>query len=161
MGPDPKWHFPMIDDFDRKILGILQSNARTPQRDISDMVNLSPSAVNRRIAAMEQSGVITKVVALVDAAKVGRSITIIVEVALESERLDLLDAARKRFIACAEVSQVYYVTGDVDFVLVLNVADMADYERLTRQLFFAEGNVRHFRTLVVMDRSKTETAILL
>jgi Lrp/AsnC family transcriptional regulator, leucine-responsive regulatory protein len=149
----------MIDEFDRKILGILQKNARTPQRDISVAVNLSPSAVNRRIAAMEKAGIITNMVALVDPAKIGRPITIIVEVALESERLDLLDAARKRFTACAEVSQVYYVTGDVDFVLVLNVADMAEYEQLTRQLFFAEGNVRHFRTLVVMDRSKTATAI--
>jgi Lrp/AsnC family transcriptional regulator, leucine-responsive regulatory protein len=149
----------MLDGFDRKILAILQRDARTPQRDISEAVNLSPSAVNRRIASMEQEGIIKRQVALVDAGKLGRPITIIVEVALESERLDLLDSARKRFTDCPEVNEVYYVTGDVDFVLVLAVIDMAHYEQLTRQLFFAEGNVRHFRTLVVMDRSKFETAI--
>jgi DNA-binding Lrp family transcriptional regulator len=149
----------MPDGFDRRILAILQKDARTPQRAIAEAVNLSPSAVNRRIAAMEESGVIAGHVAIVDPAKLGRPITVIVEVTLESERLDLLDAARRRFVASPAISQVYYVTGEVDFVLVLAVADMAEYEALSRELFFAEGNVRRFRTLVVMDRAKVSTAV--
>jgi Lrp/AsnC family transcriptional regulator, leucine-responsive regulatory protein len=149
----------MLDDFDRNILAILQKNARTPQRLIADAVNLSSSAVNRRIAAMEEAGVITGWAAQVDPAKVGRPITIIVEVSVESERLDRLDAVRQRFVDCPAVSQVYYVTGEVDFVLVLTVLDMAEYEAMTRQLFFAEGNVSRFRTLVVMDRAKVTTAV--
>lgn len=149
----------MLDAFDRKILAIIQKDARTPQRAISEAVNLSPSAVNRRIAAMEKDGVITGQVALVDPARVGRPITIIAEVSLDDERLDMLDAVRRRFVECPAVGQVYYVTGDADFVLVLTVADMAEYEALTRQLFFAEGNVRRFRTLVVMDRAKVSLAV--
>jgi Lrp/AsnC family transcriptional regulator, leucine-responsive regulatory protein len=90
---------------------------------------------------------------------VGRPITVIVEVSVESERLDLLDAVRQRFVACSAVAQVYYVTGEVDFVLILTVADMSEYERLTRELFFAEGNVKRFRTLVVMDRAKATMAV--
>jgi DNA-binding Lrp family transcriptional regulator len=149
----------MLDAFDRRILAILQTDARTPQREIADAVALSSSAVNRRIAAMEESGIITRWAVAVDPAKVGRPITIIVEVSVESERLDHLDAVRRRFVDCPAVAQVYYVTGDVDFVLVLSVADMAEYEALTRQLFFAEGNVKRFRTLVVMDRAKTTMAV--
>ena len=144
----------MLDDFDLKILSIIQKDTKAPQRQISEAVNLSPSAVNRRIAAMELAGVITHHVAVVDPEKLGRPITIIVEVSVDSERLDHLDAVRRRFMECAAVSQVYYVTGEVDFVLILTVADMAEYERLTRQLFFAEGNIKRFRTLVVMDRAK-------
>jgi Lrp/AsnC family transcriptional regulator, leucine-responsive regulatory protein len=147
------------DSFDRKILAILQQDARTPQRAISEAVNLSPSAVNRRIAAMEEAGVIMAQVAVIDPAKVGRPITVIVEVSVESERLDLLDAVRQRFIACPAVAQVYYVTGEVDFVLILTVVDMSEYEQLTRELFFAEGNVKRFRTLVVMDRAKATMAV--
>jgi Lrp/AsnC family transcriptional regulator, leucine-responsive regulatory protein len=147
------------DSFDRKILAILQQDARTPQRAISEAVNLSPSAVNRRIAAMEEAGVIMAQVAVIDPAKVGRPITVIVEVSVESERLDLLDAVRQRLVACPAVAQVYYVTGEVDFVLILTVADMGEYERLTRELFFAEGNVKRFRTLVVMDRAKATMAV--
>ena len=148
-----------LDSFDRRILTLLQKDSRMPQRDIGDAVNLSASAVNRRIAAMEKAGIITANVAVVDAARVGRPITIIVEVAIENERLDLLDGIRRRFVACPAVQQVYYVTGESDFVLVLNVADMAEYERLTRELFFAESNVKSFRTMVAMDRSKVSLAV--
>jgi len=148
-----------LDSFDRKILTLLQRDSRTPQRDIGEAVHLSASAVNRRIAAMEAAGVITRNVAIVDAAKVGRPITIIVEVSVESERLDLLDAVKRRLVACPQVQQVYYVTGEVDFVVILNVADMAEYERLTRDLFFAEGNVKRFLTLVAMERSKVSLAV--
>jgi DNA-binding Lrp family transcriptional regulator len=148
-----------LDDFDRGILALLQTDNRTPQRDIAEAVNLSSSAVNRRIAALEEAGVIKANVAVVDPAKVGRPITIIAEVAVESERLDLLDRVRRRFERCPDVQQVYYVTGEVDFVLVMAVADMAEYERLTRELFFAEGNVKSFRTLVVMGRSKVSLAV--
>jgi Lrp/AsnC family transcriptional regulator, leucine-responsive regulatory protein len=147
------------DAFDRKILAILQRDAKTPQREISEAVNLSASAVNRRIAAMEEAGVIMAHVALIDPSKVGRPITVIVEVSVESERLDLLDAVRRRFIACPAVAQVYYVTGEMDFVLILTVVDMSEYEQLTRELFFAEGNVKRFRTLVVMDRAKATMAV--
>lgn len=148
-----------IDAFDRRILALLQKDSRTPQRDIGEAVHLSASAVNRRIAAMEASGVITGNVAVVDAARVGRPISIIVEVAVQNERLDLLDAVKRRFIACPAVQQVYYVTGESDFVLVIQVADMAEYERLTRELFFAESNVKSFRTMVAMERSKVSLAV--
>ncbi|HEY8382870.1 MAG TPA: Lrp/AsnC family transcriptional regulator [Microvirga sp.] len=144
----------VLDEFDRKILALLQADAAMPQRLIGEAVHLSPSAVNRRIAAMQEAGVILKQTAIVDPARVGRSITIIVEVTLENERLDLLDAVRRRLVACPAVNQVYYVTGDADFVAVMTVRDMSEYEHLTRQLFFTEGNVKRFRTMVVMDRAK-------
>ena len=148
-----------LDEFDRKILSLLQENNKLSQREISDVVHLSASAVNRRIAMMEETGVIQGNVALVDPAKVGRPITIIVEVSVESERLDRLDQVKARFTACRQVQQVYYVTGETDFVLVINVADMTEYEQLTRQLFFAGGNVKRFRTMVVMERAKASMRV--
>lgn len=149
----------ILDAFDRKILAILQADNRTPQRDIAGAVHLSPSAVNRRIAAMEAAGVISANVAVVDPAAVGRPITLIVEVAVETERLDRLDDVKQRLAGCPQVQQVYYVTGDVDFVAIMTVADMAEYVALTRELFFAEGNVKSFRTLVAMERAKASLAV--
>ena len=148
-----------LDSFDRQILALLQKDSRMPQRDIGEHVNLSASAVNRRIAAMEDAGVILRRVAVVDPAKVGKPITIIVAVSLENERLDLLDTVRRRFVACPAVQQVYYVTSEVDFVLVLNVADMSEYEALTRELFFSEAKIKSFRTMVAMDRSKVSLVV--
>jgi DNA-binding Lrp family transcriptional regulator len=62
---------------------------------------------------------------------------------------------KARFEACPQVQQCYYVTGDVDFILILCTRDMAEYTALTRTLFFAEGNVQSFRTFVAMERIKT------
>lgn len=148
-----------LDSFDQRILTLLQSNNRLSQRDIADAVNLSLSAVNRRIAALETGGVIVANVAVVDPSKIGRPITIIAEVTVESERLDLLDAVKRRLVECRQVQQVYYVTGETDFVVILTVRDMAEYVALTRELFFTEGNVKSFRTLVAMERSKVGLAV--
>ncbi|SDX70888.1 transcriptional regulator, AsnC family [Pseudomonas syringae] len=147
-----------LDSYDRKILNVLQVNNRISQRELAEEVNLSPSAVNRRISALEAAGVIQFNVSIVDPALVGRPITIIVEVKLENERLDLLDEIKKRFVSCPQVQQVYYVTGDFDFLLVMNVRDMGEYEQLTRELFFF-GNIKQFKTFVAMQNNKRTFAI--
>ena len=83
------------------------------------------------------------------------------EVTIENERLDLLDKMRKRFAECPQVQQCYYVTGEIDFVLILNVRDMDEYTSLTRELFFDGGNVKNFRTFVSMDRIKAGCEVII
>ncbi|MGH8786683.1 MAG: Lrp/AsnC family transcriptional regulator [Cupriavidus necator] len=148
-----------LDAYDKKLLQLLQTNNRLSQRELADAVNLSPSAVNRRNAALEADSVITGNIAVVDPARVGKPITVLVQVKLESERLDLLDEVKKRFVDCPQVQQVYYVTGEFDFLLVLAVADMTEYEQLTRELFFVSGNVKSFQTHVAMQRAKVSLAV--
>ena len=143
-----------LDEFDLKILRILQRDNATPQRTIGEAVNLSAPAVQRRIKRLEAEGVIAANVALVDPEKVGQAITIFVEIELISERSDLIDQTKRAFMAAAEVQQCYYVTGEADFILVIVVPTMSAYEALTRRLFFGNENIRKFRTFVAMDRVK-------
>ncbi|WP_425336251.1 Lrp/AsnC family transcriptional regulator [Sinorhizobium garamanticum] len=143
-----------LDAFDLAILKILQKDNATPQRTIGEAVNLSAPAVQRRIKRMEEAGVIAANCAIVDPAKVGQPITVFVEVEVISETAALIDAAKVEFSAAPEVQQCYYVTGEADFILVIVVATMADYEALTRRLFFGNHNVKKFRTFVAMDRVK-------
>ncbi|TPM45281.1 Lrp/AsnC family transcriptional regulator [Mesorhizobium sp. B2-2-4] len=143
-----------LDNFDLAILAVLQKDNTTPQRLIGEAVNLSAPAVQRRIKRMQQTGVIAANVAVIEPAAVGQPITIFVEVELESERTELIDAAKRQFLAAPEVQQCYYVTGEADFILAITVADMSAYEALTRRLFFDSNNVRKFRTFVAMDRVK-------
>jgi DNA-binding Lrp family transcriptional regulator len=148
-----------IDDFDRKILAILQRDNHTRQRDIADRVCLSAAAVHRRIRRMEDDGVIVANCAVVAPSRVGRPTTVVVEVSVESERMPLLDEIKKAFASAPEVQQCYYVTGEADFVLILTVANMAEYEALSRRLFFANENIRRFKTLVVMDSVKATLSV--
>ena len=143
-----------LDSFDWAILGILQRNNGTSQRAIGEAVNLSAPAVQRRIRRMEEDGVIRANVAVIEPGKVGRAITLIVDVELVSERTELIDAAKRSFAEAPEVQQCYFVTGQADFVLVMTVATMEDYEALARRLFHSNENVKRFRTLVTMDRVK-------
>jgi len=78
----------------------------------------------------------------------------VVEVRVESEKLRLLDGTRRRFRDHPDVQQCYYVTGEADFVLVVNVASMDHYDALTRELFHGDPNVTRFRSLVVMNKVK-------
>lgn len=147
------------DHFDLGILDILQRDNLTPQRVIGAAVNLSAPAVQRRIKKMQESGVITANVAVVNPPSIGQLITIVVEVQVESERIDLLDGTKISFAAAPEVQQCYYLTGDADFILVITVPTMSVYEVLTRRLFFENSNVKRFRTLVAMDCVKVGLSI--
>jgi len=143
-----------IDNFDLAILRELQRDNKTPQRLIAEAVGLSAPAVQRRIQKLEECGAIQANVAVIDPSKVGQPITLVVAVEMESEHGGILDAAKASFAAAPEIQQCYYVTGEIDFMLVVIVPSMADYEALTKRLFFANNNVKKFRTSVAMDRVK-------
>lgn len=143
-----------MDGFDARLLRFLQHDNRLTAEELSDKVGLSPSACQRRLNKLRRTGVIEREIAVVSPEAVGRQLTMVVEVTLERERPDIMDEFKRSMIATPEVMQCYYVTGDVDFILIVTARDMPHYERFTKQFFFANPNIRRFHTLVVMDRVK-------
>src|ERR1700750_1242016 len=93
-----------IDDVDRKILRVIQQDARRSSESIGTDIGLSASAVQRRIARLRDDGVITADVAIVDPKAVGRSLTMIVDIEVERERPELM-AVLKRWIAAEPAVQ--------------------------------------------------------
>ncbi|HEY0625047.1 Lrp/AsnC family transcriptional regulator [Sphingomonas sp.] len=150
-----------LDSFDRAILRILQRDNKTPQRRIGETVNLSAAAVQRRIAAMVDAGIIARNVAIVDVQAAQMTITSIVEVKMINEHQQTAAAARALFQATPEVQQCYYVTGGISFVLVIVAPDMPAYEALTRRLFNENEAVASFRSLIALDRVKTGSEIVI
>lgn len=148
-----------LDDFDMAILRILQADSTTPQREIGERVNLSAPTVQRRIKRMTRDGVITAQAAIIDPFAVGLALTILVEVELKTETGGKIDDIKRAFRTVPEIQQCYYVTGEVDFILVIVVGSMTEYEALTQRLFFDNDNVRKFRTFVCMDRTKSGMAL--
>lgn len=150
-----------LDDFDRKILAAVQNNNIQPLHEIAARVNLSVPAVARRLQRLRAERIILKDVSIVDPAAVGYLISLIVEVCVENELIENLDAVKARFLACPHILHCYYVTGEVDFILIMALRDMLEYERLTRELFFKGGNVKSFKTFVAMTRVKIQDELLL
>jgi Lrp/AsnC family transcriptional regulator, leucine-responsive regulatory protein len=143
-----------LDDYDKNLLRLVQSNNQLTAKELADQVNLSPSAVQRRLAKLREEKVIEADVSIVSSAVVGLGITCIVDVILhdgDSISLEKFKAVLKK---CPEVMQCYFVTGSYDFVLIVNTRDMQHYETFSKKWLMDNPNVKHFYTHVVMDKVK-------
>ncbi|MEH6444788.1 MAG: Lrp/AsnC family transcriptional regulator [Oceanospirillaceae bacterium] len=143
-----------LDNFDKKILNIMQQSNRTTTEQIAENIGLSAAAVQRRIKRLRAQKIISDDVSIISPKSVQRPMTLIVQVTLERERADLMDDFKKEMKNNELVQQCYYVTGSSDFILVITARDMEDYEAFTRSAFFDNSNIRNFQTNVVMDRVK-------
>lgn len=148
-----------LDPIDRQLLELVQADCRRPLDALGEAIGLSASAAQRRLRRLRRTGVVEAEVAVVAPASVGRALTLLVEVTVERERADLIDGFKRQMRAAPEVQQCYYVTGEADFLLVMTVRDMEEYEAFVRREFYDNGNVRRFRTGVVMDRVKVGLAV--
>ena len=148
-----------MDDFDLKILDILQMNCRATADAIAQQVALSPAAVHKRLRKLRRNGHISAEVAILDPVKFGYPMRVIVEVTLERESLHELDAFKAEMRSSPNVQQCYYTTGDADFILHLLVRDIAEYERFTHAHFFENKIIRRFQSNIVMDVVKVGQSV--
>ena len=150
----------MTDKFDLLILTELQQDARLPIPELAHRVGLSAPACYRRVRTLREAGLIEREVALVAPATMGWPITMLVLVTLERDHGRIVD----EMIACLkgepEVMDLWYVTGEQDFVLQVAARDMQSYEQFTRRVLHAREQVRSFKTLVVMGQHKRYGALL-
>lgn len=149
--------FPALDALDLAILARYQHDTRVPAQDIGAAVGLSMAAVQRRLKRMRETGVIEAEVARVAPEAVGYPITCIVSVDLDREAIADMDRFKDRVRRYPQVQQCYYVTGQVDFILIVLARDMADYEAFTRDALLGDPNVRSFTTHVALDRVRVGT----
>ncbi|TDL81190.1 Lrp/AsnC family transcriptional regulator [Palleronia sediminis] len=143
-----------LDSFDRRILRLVQHDARLTAQQLSAVVGLSPSACHRRLARLRESGAIHSEIAVIDPAAVGRAVSLIVMVTLEREQTDVISEFKRATLESVDISQCYYVTGSADFVMILTARSMEHYDVFVQNFLFANRNVRRFETHVVMDRVK-------
>lgn len=148
-----------LDKFDRRILAIVQRDARRSAEMIGADIGLSASAVQRRMARLREDGVIVAEVALIDPRAVDRRLTVITDLEVERERPELLASLRQWIAAEPTIQQAWYVTGDDDYVLVVTARDVDDYDALMQRLVAANANVKRFRTRVALDTVKRGLAV--
>ena len=123
-----------LDSFDIGILGALQEDASRSIGEIADQVNLSQNACWRRIKILEEAGVIRKRVALLDPELVGCGVTVFVSLKAGEHSEDWLESFAARAARMPEVVEFYRMTGDVDYLLKLQVADIKAYDEVYKSL---------------------------
>jgi DNA-binding Lrp family transcriptional regulator len=143
-----------LDKLDRRILAMLQKDARRSAELVGAEVGLSASAVQRRIARLREEGVIAAEVAVVDPKRVGRPLTLIVEIEVERERPELVASLKQWIAAEAMIQEAWYVTGAGDYVLIVVARDVDDFEALMQRLVAENANVRRYHTRVALGTIK-------
>ena len=143
-----------LDKIDRRILAVVQKDARRPAEMIGADVGLSASAVQRRMARMREEGIITAEVAVVDPMSVGHPLTMIVDVEVERERPELLASLKQWIAAQPFIQEAWYVTGAGDYVLIVIARDVDDFEAAMQRMIAENANVRRFHTRVALSTLK-------
>lgn len=122
-----------LDATDRRILSILQRKGRLSNAELSEQVNLSASACHRRVARLEAEGFIRDYVALLNPRKLGVPSTIFVEITLQGQADELLDAFEKSVARIPDVLECHLMAGSADYLLKVVAEDTEDFARIHRQ----------------------------
>lgn len=143
-----------LDLFDRKILALLQQDCQQKAELIAEKVGLSPSAVQRRIKRLRADRVIAAEVAILDRRAVGRLMTFIVGLEIERDNYPALAHFRRWVGQQAEIQQAYYVTGQVDLILVIIAEDVQAFDAVAARIMENNPQIRRMTTNVMLDLLK-------
>jgi DNA-binding Lrp family transcriptional regulator len=122
-----------LDQVDRRILAVLQKQGRISNSDLSETVNLSASACHRRVQRLESEGYIRNYVALLDARKLGVPTTVFVEITLQTQADEVLDAFEKAVARIPDVLECHLMAGTADYILKVVAENTDDFARIHRQ----------------------------
>ncbi|KXF76191.1 transcriptional regulator [Paramesorhizobium deserti] len=147
-----------LDELDRRILAELQRDGTLSVDALSERVHLSRNACWRRMKRLEEEGVITGRVALIDADRVGLGLSVFILVRTSNHDPDWLKRFREAVSSLPEVVGVYRMTGDLDYVLRARVADVKAYDRLYQRLI-ARIPLSDVSASFVMEEIKETTIV--
>ena len=142
-----------LDPTDLQLLDLLQRDAAMANQELAEKVGVSPPTALRRVRRLQDSGVIERRVALLSPSVIG-GLQALVEVQLDRQGIEHLDEFEALVLADAAVQQCWRVSPGPDFVLVLWLADMADYNAVATRLFTQHANVRNVKTFFATKRAK-------
>ena len=146
-----------LDDIDLKILSIIQDNARVPISKLAKQVGLSPPSVHERISKLEERGVIVEYVAVLDAKKLGKSLTAFIGITLDRtccKDEDVINTLKM----IPEVQEVHRIAGEEDLLLKMKTEDTSTLEKMLINEVTGIKGVAKTRTMIAlsspMDRMK-------
>ena len=152
-----------LDQTDFLILGQLQKDASLTNQELAERVFTSPPTCLRRVKRLKDAGLIERQIAILSVDKlaplIGHGLTAIVEITLDRQDTQSLEAFEKRVTQDEAVQQCYRVSPGPDFVLIVFAHDMPAYLALSQRLFSADANVRNVKAFFSVKRGKFEPGV--
>ncbi len=147
-----------MDAIDKRILMVLQNDAKANIKMIAEKSGLSVSPTFARIKKLEQLGYIKKYVALLDEVKIGKSIQVFCQVTLSIHSKEIIDNFKKQIAKLNEVMGCYHVSGNYDFLLKIAVKDMNEYQQFAVEKLSVIEGISNVQSTFVLEEIKNEVA---
>lgn len=148
-----------IDGFDRKILSLLQEDARLTNNDLSERVNLSPSQCSRRRQRLEDEGLIKGYRAVLDRDRLGFSLVNVISVTLATHNRDNARRFADLLTRLPEVQEAHALTGEMDYILKVVTPDLKSLADFVNDVLLPHDSVQHVKTAIVLETLKETTAL--
>ena len=152
-----------LDETDMALLDHLQVNSALSNQELAAKVHISPPTCLRRVKRLRDAGLIAREIAIVDPDKlapiVGHGLQAVIEITLERQGNEELEAFETRVSGDEAVQQCYRVSPGPDFILIVHTRDMPEYLQLAQRLFTSDANVRNVKAFFSVKRSKFEPRI--
>ena len=147
-----------LDDTDKKILELLQNNAKLTIREIAAQLNLSTTPIFDRIKRLEKNQIIVKHVALLDKTKIGKKLTCFVQISIKDHSLALVKEFTRKVNSLDEVMECYHISGDADYMIKVVVRDMDEYNDFLLSKMSKVPNIYRHKTQFALSCTKYSTA---
>lgn len=150
-----------LDHIDRKIINALQLDNQLTNIELAEMVNISPPPCLRRVRRLRELGIIVQDVSIVDPFKIGHHLVAFVSVTLEKHNEESMKQFERSALKHHAVKQCYFISGEVDYLLIVHVTDINAYNDFVRRMLLRNSNIKLFKTSFCLTRVKFDTTILL
>ncbi|MGD1841353.1 MAG: Lrp/AsnC family transcriptional regulator [Thermonemataceae bacterium] len=145
---------PKLDKIDRKILQILQQNAKITNAQLSKEIGLSPAPTLERVKKLENAGLIKSYHAVLDTEKAGLGVNTFVQVSLTSHKKAVIDSFVEKINKIDNVIECYHMTGAADFLIKITAEDITSYQKLMLEQVSEIEEIENMQSMVVLSTFK-------
>jgi DNA-binding Lrp family transcriptional regulator len=149
----------LVDTFDRKILALLQTDARLTNNDLSERVHLSPSQCSRRRQRLEEAGFIKGYRATLDRDRLGFPLVNVISVTLATHNRDNAQRFSELLARLPQVQEAYALTGEMDYFLKVVTPDLKSLADFVNEVLLPHESVQHVKTAIVLQTLKETDAL--
>jgi Lrp/AsnC family leucine-responsive transcriptional regulator len=150
-----------LDEIDKKILNLLQNDAKMSVKELGEKVNLSSTPVFQRVKRLEKTGVIESYSAIVNPDKIASRTIVFMEVNLKIHKQSELEEFEKTMHAMDEVLEVYHITGNYDYLLKVAITDMGEYRNFIMGKFAKIKSIDNLTSSITLKEVKKERKVVI
>ena len=148
-----------LDEINKKILNILQNNGSITNSELANRIGLAPATTLERVRKLEKSGIIKKYTALVDAEKIDKPITALIEITMSDHSTNAIKSFNNEIVKFPEILECFHVAGEIDYILKVVTSDIKTYQIFATEKIAGIPNIGKVSTMFVLSTIKHDTAI--